>query len=284
MAKNILALDLNELKEFLKEHNQKSYHAQQIFDWIYRKGSADFSLMSNLPAGLKNMLKDNFDILNLEIIKIQRAIDGTEKFLFKLKDGNLIESVVIPVKGRVTACISTQAGCKFACKFCASGFAGFKRNLTSAEMIEEVWQLRNNSDRDKLTHLVFMGTGEPFDNYEEVLKAVRIINSRPAFNIGARRITISTCGIIPGIERLADEGLQIELSVSLHSADDQARSKIMPVNKKYPLADLIRSCKGYIKKTNRQITFEYVMVKNLNSDLPNARKVVKILAGLNCKV
>jgi 23S rRNA (adenine2503-C2)-methyltransferase len=179
-----------------------------------------------------------------------------------------------------TGCISSQAGCKFACEFCASALKGFKRNLTSGEILDEVLYLRNNLEDAQLTHIVFMGTGEPLDNYENVLKAVRIINSVDAFNIGARRITISTCGIIPGIKRLQDEDLQVELSVSLHTADDKLRSKIMPVNQPYPLADLIKCCHEYIEKTNRQITFEYILVKGLNSDSSAAQKLVTLLKNL----
>jgi 23S rRNA (adenine2503-C2)-methyltransferase len=202
-----------------------------------------------------------------------------------LKDKNLIEAVIIPQDERITGCVSTQIGCKFNCRFCASGLSGFKRNLLSSEIIEEVLYLKNNSCEHKLTHLVFMGIGEPLDNYDNVIKAIRIINSKQALNIGARRITISTCGIVPGIKRLSDEDLQIELSISLHSADDRTRSHLMPINKIYPLRDLIVACRQYIKKTNRQVTFEYVLIKDINSGLQSAQKLSKILRDLRlCKV
>jgi 23S rRNA (adenine2503-C2)-methyltransferase len=171
-------------------------------------------------------------------------------------------------------------GCKFACRFCASGLSGFKRNLSKGEILEEILYLKNKSKGKKLTHLVFMGIGEPLDNYDNVLAAIRIINSDTAFNIAARRMTISTCGIIPGIKRLTEEKLQIELSISLHSADNRIRSEIMPVNKIYPIENLIKACQEYIKKTDRQITFEYVLMKGINSDLQNAQKLSKILRGL----
>jgi 23S rRNA (adenine2503-C2)-methyltransferase len=202
-----------------------------------------------------------------------------------LQDNSLIEAVLIPTEKRISGCISIQVGCRFACRFCASGILGFKRNLTTAEMVGEVLMLKNNSKDKKLTHLVFMGTGEPLDNYDNVVKSIRIINSSYGLRIGARRITVSTCGIIPAIRRLSEEDLQVELSISLHASDDKARSMLMPVNKIYPLRDLMHACREYIKKTNRQITFEYVLVKGVNSDLQNARNLSKILKNLKlCKV
>ena len=282
--KNISDLTLEELKEFLYNCKQETFHAKQIFAWIYKKGVKDFEGMSDLPSGLRKRLKEDFYLLSLNLIKRLRSIDGTEKFLFKLRDGNLIEAVTIPTEKRITGCISTQVGCKFSCSFCASALSGFKRNLATGEMLGEALYLKNYSKNKKLTHLVFMGIGEPLDNYDNVIKAIRIINSPEGLNIGARRITISTCGIIPGIKRLSDEGLQIELSISLHAADDKRRAEIMPINKKYPIKDLIKTCIEYIRKTNRQITFEYILIKGINSDLQNARILSKILKGLNCKV
>lgn len=240
--------------------------------------------MSDLPAGLRRRLKDNFYLFGLNLAKKIKSKDGTEKFLFELSDRNYIETVVIPTEKRVTVCISTQAGCKFACAFCASGLLGFKRNLTCAEIIEQILYLKNNCPARRLTHLVFMGIGEPLDNYDNVIRAIRIINSKYSFHIGARRITISTCGIIPGIKRLSEGGLQIELSISLHATDDKTRSQIIPINKRYPLNELIKTCREYIKKTNRQLTFEYILIKGINSDLQNANNLSTILKGLNCKV
>lgn len=285
MMWNILDLNLEELKEVLGNWQKPKFHAQQIFAWIYKKGVSDFEMMSNLPQGLRERLKNDFYFSDLRIVEKLASKDGTEKFLFGLRDKNLIEAVVIPVEGRFTGCVSVQVGCKFACKFCASGLLGFKRNLSSGEMLEEVLYLKSNSKDKKLTHLVFMGIGEPLDNYDNVMKAIRIINSPYGLNIGARKITISTCGLIPQIAKLANEDLQIELSVSLHSADDKIRIKVMPINKKYPLKGLISACRDYIKKTNRQITFEYILIKGLNSDLQSARKLSKIVEELRlCKV
>ena len=277
---DIKELSLKELEDKLLSWGSPKYHAKAIFNWIYQKGAYEFSGMSNLPAALRKSLAAEFIILGLELADLEQSSDGTAKLLFALKDKNLVEAVSIPAAKRVTGCISSQVGCKFACQFCASALKGFKRNLSVGEILDEVLYLKNNALDASLTHIVFMGTGEPLDNYENVLKAVRVINSPLAFNIGARRITISTCGIIPGIERLALEDLQIELSISLHAASDKSRSQLMPVNKKYPLAELIKCCQEYIAKTNRQITFEYILIKDFNSDQACAQNLVKLLSGL----
>jgi len=277
---DIKDLNLEELKVVLSDWRQPEFRALQIFSWIYQKGAAEFERMSDLPAALREKLKDNFRISGLKLIKRLESRDGTEKFLLELQDKDLIECVNIPTQKRVTGCISSQVGCKFACRFCASGLSGFKRNLFAGEILSQVLYLKNNSSAHDLTHIVFMGTGEPLDNYDFVLKAIRIINSKDALNIGARRITISTCGIIPGIRRLADEELQIELSISLHAADDKIRSALLPVNKKYPLKELMAACKEYIARTDRQITFEYILIKGLNSGLPEALKLSTMLRDL----
>lgn len=282
--KDIKDLNIKELECELAGFKQPRFHAKQIFSWIYKKGEKDFAKMSDLPEKLRDILKKNFSVNTIFLLKKIKSIDGTEKLFFELRDGNHIEAVMIPSEDRVTGCVSTQAGCKFNCKFCASGVLGFKRNLTCGEMIEEALSLKDNCGDKKLTHIVFMGTGEPLDNYDNLLKAIRLINCRDGLNIGARRLTISTCGIIPGIERLSGEGLQIELSVSLHASDDKTRSLIMPLNKVYSLKALLDCCRRYIEKTNRQVTFEYILIKGINSDLQKAENLTKILKGLNCKV
>ena len=283
MKENIKQLSLEELKEVLVSWKEPDFRARQIFSWIYQKLVNAFSEMSNLPQGLRRRLEENFYLFSLELASSQESRDKTKKFLFKLEDSKFIEAVMIPAEKRLTGCISSQAGCKFACAFCASGALGFKRNLASSEILDQVRFLKKNTLKP-LTHIVFMGTGEPLDNYDNVLKAIRIINSDYAFNIGARRITISTCGIIPGIEKLSSEGLQVELSVSLHSADEKIRDRLMPVNKIYPLKELFAALRQYVSKTNRQVTFEYILAKGINSDLPSAEKLSKIVEGLNCKV
>jgi len=277
---NICCLSQEELAGLIKAWGKEPYHARQVFKWIYQKGVSDFMQMSDLPFALRQRLDDNLLSSGIKLKEKLTSTDGTEKFLLELKDKSLIEAVVIPSGNRVTACISSQAGCKFACKFCASGVLGFKRNLSQGEIIEQALYLKNNNRSRKITHIVFMGTGEPLDNYANVLGAIKMLNSPLAFNIGARRITISTCGIIPGIERLAGEHMQIELSVSLHSAEDKARSLLMPVNKKYPLRKLISSCKKYMDDTGRQVTFEYILIEGLNSSLRDALRLSELLGDL----
>jgi 23S rRNA (adenine2503-C2)-methyltransferase len=284
MKKDLRGLTLEELQESLKVWKQPAFAGRQIFSWIYRRKAIDFDSMSDLSKDSRSLLKENFTINGPDLVETQTSSDGTKKFLFKLKDANLIEAVMIPTDKRLTGCISSQAGCKFKCAFCASGISGFRRNLETEEIVGEVFALKNNSADNGLTHIVFMGTGEPLDNYDNVLKAIRIINSKFGFNIGARRITISTCGIIPGIKKLSQEGMQIELSVSLHAADDKTRNLLMPVNKVYPLKELLAACRYYVERTNRQVTFEYVLIKGLNCGLQDSLNLSKILRGLNCKI
>lgn len=283
MRKNIKELDIKSLEELLLDWDEKKFHARQILSWIYKKGALDFDAMSDLSLGLREKLKGGFLLLELELEDILESCDGTKKLVLKTRDGDYIESVAIPAERRLTGCVSTQLGCKFKCSFCASGAAGFERDLAVSEILEQILYIKNNSDSN-LTHIVFMGIGEPLDNYENLLKAIRIINSENAFGIGARRITVSTCGIIPAIKRLGGENMQIELSVSLHASDDEKRSSIMPVNRVYRLKELIVACREYAERTKRQVTFEYVLVKGLNSGLPDARNLCKILKDFESKV
>lgn len=280
---NIKNLTLSELEEFLKRNDIPAFHSRQIFSWIYKKRVNDFQLMSDLSKELRDFLLKNFDFGLTKIITIEKSKDGTKKYAFQLKDKNTIESVLIPAKSRLTICLSTQVGCKFNCSFCLSASVGFVRNLETAEIIDQFILAEKNVDRP-ITHIVFMGIGEPLDNYGNVLKAIRIFNSKFGPEIGARRITISTSGVIPSIKKLSGEKLQFELSVSLHSAIDSVRAKLMPINKKYPLDKLMPTLKEYIEKTNRQITFEYVLLKGINADKINAEALIKLLKGLNCKI
>lgn len=276
---SILELTLEDLKQKLLSWGFPAFSAGQILSWVYQKTITDFSLMTDLRLDLRKKMREEFYFPDLSPQTILKSKDGTEKFLFKLEDGNLIETVSIPTEKRLTGCISSQIGCKYGCGFCASASGGFVRNLTCGEILAEALNIKKHSHGKKLTHIVFMGTGEPFDNYENVLKAIRMLNAKEAFNIGARHITISSAGVIPGIRKLAKEKLQVELSISLHAAEDSLRSSLMPINKKYPLKELLRECKNYAEETNRQVTFEYILIDGVNSGLPNARKLVKMLAG-----
>lgn len=277
---DIRDLSKEELIKELAAIGAEKFRSGQILDWVYKKAISDFDAMVNLPAGLRQSLKERFCISRLCLKKELVSSDGTRKFLFKLQDSNLIESVLIPSKNTTTVCVSSQVGCKFACKFCASGKGGFIRDLRPSEITGQV----SIAGTVPLTNVVFMGMGEPLDNYENVLKAIRILNAPYAFNIGQRKITISTCGIVPAIKRLSEEGLQIELSISLHSADDKVRSQIMGVNKRYPIKELIGACREYIKETSRQLTFEYVLLKGINDSEEAAVKLAGLLKGLLCKV
>ncbi len=281
---DIKDFSIEELKALLQKEGQEPFHARQIFSWIYQRGLEDFYSMSDLSRELRDLLDKNFSFSSLKAEGREKSRDGTQKFLFKLKDNSLVESALIPTEKRNTVCLSTQVGCKFCCKFCASAIAGFKRNLSAGEITSQALAIRKICPEIKISHIVFMGTGEPLDNYENVLKAARIFNSKDGMNIAARRITISTSGIIPGIKKLSRQNLQIELSVSLHAGNNQARNLLMPVNKKYPLEELIPALRDYFRATGRQVTFEYILVHNLNCGLDSAKELGRLLKGFDFKL
>ena len=278
-------LSKTELEDALEEVGSQPYRARQIFRWLYKIAVKSFDEMTDIPVPIRQALDAKFYISFHSILDLKKSLsDGTTKYLFKLDDGNTIETVLLPEKERNTACLSSQVGCKFACDFCASAPLGFMRNLSCSEILDEVIFIKDASPEINITNLVFMGIGEPLDNYDNVMRAIRIFNAKEAFNIGARKITISTCGVVPGIEKLTKEGLQIELSVSLHSANDITRSRLLPVNKRYGLKCLMEACRNYICATNRIITFEYILLKGVNSAKKDAMDLVKLLNGIKCKV
>jgi len=281
---DIKDLTYQQLSSYIESKKQPSYRAKQIFDWIYKKSALNFDEILNISPDLRNRLKSDFDFLNLKISNKLVSEDGTIKILFELLDAGKIETVLIPSQNRSTICVSSQVGCKYACKFCASGLTGFKRNLTCAEILSQILFMKNLSRPTPITNIVFMGIGEPLDNYDNVLKAIKIINSKEGLNIAARKITISTCGIIPKIEKLSYEGMQFELAVSLHGSNDEARTQLMPVNKQYPILKLIEQCKQYIKLTKRQITFEYILIKDLTCTEKAAKELGILLKGMLCKI
>ena len=277
------SLTREEIAAFCEEIKQPSYRAGQIWHWLYIQNVSDWAQMKNLPAALRASLAERFNLGSAAEITTDGESSGTRKILVGLADGERIEEVLIPADDRRTVCISSQAGCRFHCAFCASGQAGFRRHLAPGEMVGQVL-LAWRGFGEKPTHVVVMGVGEPLDNYDAVLKAVRIINDQDGLCIGARRITISTAGVIPGIERLADEGLQIELSVSLHAPTDALRSELMPINRMYPLPQLLKACEEYFKKTKRIITFEYTLIKDVNDQPQQAKELARLLAPLPCRV
>ncbi|HAJ32636.1 MAG TPA: 23S rRNA (adenine(2503)-C(2))-methyltransferase RlmN [Candidatus Atribacteria bacterium] len=281
--KDIKNFTLNELQEEVKNLGVEKYRAAQLFDLLYKKGIEDFREMLSLPASFRDLLQENYYISKIELAKLLKSKDQTEKYLFKLEDENLIESVLIFSNKRVTECISSQIGCKYNCLFCESGKKGFSRNLTVSEILNQVLFVKKKM-KSNPNNIVFMGIGEPLDNYDNVVKAICVLNSKDTFDIGARKITISTCGIIPAIKRLQKRNWQIELSVSLHAPENKLRSYLMPVNNLYPLPDLIEVCRNYTDKTNRQITFEYILIKGVNDSVNYADKLAKLIGGFNSKV
>lgn len=280
--KNIRDLDLEEIENELVAMGEKKYRAKQIFAWIYRNVDS-FEEMTDLPKELIEKLSEKFYIKDIEMANFQKSKDGTIKYLFRLNDGNAIESVIMKYKYGNTACVSNQIGCKMGCNFCASAKIGFVRNLTPGEIVSQILEIEKQSG-EKISNVVFMGIGEPLDNYDNVLKAIRLINDPKGLNIGARHISISTCGLVPNIKRLADEKLQCNLCISLHSSKDDVRSSMMPINNKYKISEVIEACKYYIEKTNRRITFEYALVDGVNDSLEDALHLSKLLKGMLCHV
>jgi 23S rRNA (adenine2503-C2)-methyltransferase len=274
-----------ELEAFCKQNGQPAFRAKQIFDWLYGKFVSSFDEMKNLPTDLRDLLSENFSFQTLEKLEVSGEKGDTQKLLFKLSDREMIETVIIPApkRGTNTVCVSSQVGCVYGCAFCASGQKGVIRNLTAGEIVGEVIEVSRELG-ERPNNVVFMGIGEPFDNYNEVMMAIRILNHPDGLNIGARKITVSTCGVVPGIERYSEEGLQVELSVSLHAPDSETRSKIMPVNETWPLDELMDACAAYTEKTNRIITFEYTLIKNINDSPEQAMELVKLLRRFPCRV
>ena len=281
--KNIKDYNLNELKEEFVKLNEKPYRAEQVFKWIYESEVTSFDEMTNLSLELRDKLKNEFEFRNFKILKKQESSDGTKKYLFDVLDGNAIETVLMEYHHGRTICVSSQIGCKMGCKFCASTGIKFVRNLTSGEIVEQILAVQKD-ENVRISNIVFMGIGEPLDNYDNVLNAIGIINNPKGLNIGARHISISTSGIVPKIYELADRDYQFTLSISLHATNDKKRSEMMPVNNAYNIEELMKACKYYIEKTNKRISFEYALAKDNNDNLDDAKELVKLLKGMLCHV
>ena len=281
--KNIKDYNLEDLKQELININEKPFRAEQIFKWLYEAEVTSFDEMTNLSLELREKLKKEFEFHNFKIIKKQESSDGTKKYLFDILDGNAIETVLMEYHHGKSICVSSQVGCKMGCKFCASTGIKFVRNLTPGEIVEQILAVQRDV-KDKISNVVFMGIGEPLDNYENVLKAIQIINNQKGINIGARHISLSTSGLVPKIYDLADENLQCTLSISLHATNNEKRSEMMPLNNSYPIEELLEACKYYINKTNRRISFEYALAKDNNDNLEDAKQLVKLLKGMLCHV
>ena len=281
--KNIKDFDLADLQEEMLAIGEKKFRAEQIFKWLYVDKVMSFDDMTNLSLDLRNKLKESYTICNFNILKKQESSDGTKKYLFDVLDGNAIETVLMQYHHGKTVCVSSQIGCKMGCKFCASTGIKFERNLTPGEIVEEVLAVEQDIG-EEISNIVFMGIGEPLDNYDNVIKAIRILNNQKGMNIGARHISVSTSGLVPRIYDLANENIQCTLSISLHATTDEKRSSMMPVNNRYNIAELMKACKDYIKITNKRISFEYALAKDNNDNLEDAKQLVRLLKGMLCHV
>jgi 23S rRNA (adenine2503-C2)-methyltransferase len=276
-------LTLAELRTELAAMGEKPYRAVQVFDWLYKKRAARFEEFTSLPKPLREKLAGRFAFAALELADQRSAPDGATRYLFRLADGQHVESVLIPAGRRLTVCLSTQVGCKFACAFCASGRHGFKRDLAPSEIVGQVLFLERALGRD-LTNYVFMGMGEPLDNWANVEKAIRVMNAPEGLAIAARRITVSTAGFVPAIARVAALDLQINLSISLHAVTDRLRDRLMPINRRFPLEELVGAAESYIRSGGRMITLEYILIRGLNDALDDADGLAGIARRLRAKV
>ncbi len=284
--KSIYDLNYDQMKEFAQDCGWKPFRGQQIFEWLYRKRVDSFEEMSNLSKETRDLLQQEFAINPLMLVKKQTAKDGTTKFLFQTEDGALLESVLTYFDYGRSVCVSSQVGCNMGCAFCASGLTKKKRNLTSAEMVAQVMYVQKELDKqeERLSHIVVMGTGEPFDNYDNVMNFLSTINHDRGLAIGARHITISTCGIVPMIYRFADAKYQYNLAISLHAPNNTLRDQLMPVNHAYPLDTLMEAIRYYCSKNNRRLTFEYILLKGINDQKQHAKQLAHLLKGLNAYV
>ena len=280
--KNLSPLELN---EFLGSFGKERYRSIQILRWLYQKGVQSFDEMSNLSKRFRQALSQVSFISNLHVLRVEQARDGTKKFLFELEDGNRIESVLIPDKTRLTLCLSTQVGCAFGCQFCLTGRMGWKRDLKTSEIVNQILMARRMlSPKTSITNIVLMGMGEPLANYRNSLKAIELMAHPDAFKFSSRRLTLSTVGLLPELERLAKEKISFRLAISLNASDEETRTHLMPVNRRYPLSKLLGLCKKFPLRRRTRITFEYVMVEGVNDSPEDAKRLLRILRGIPSKV
>ena len=280
--RNIYDYSLSNLTDIMLELGYKKFAALQVYDWLYKKRVKSFDEMTNIKKELVNYLKENYTIGTLEIVRIQKDVD-VRKYLFNLSDNQKVEAVYMHHDYGHSLCISTQVGCNMSCAFCESGRLKKVRDVTSGEMTEQIIKIEEDLGF-RITHLVLMGIGEPFDNYDNVMNFIDIINEPKGIELGARHITISTSGIVPKIKEFTNQDKQVNLAISLHAPNNEIRNKIMPVNKAYPIESLMDSIKKYIDKTNRRVTFEYIMIKDINDSKETALELANLLKGINCYV
>ncbi|NLM36817.1 MAG: 23S rRNA (adenine(2503)-C(2))-methyltransferase RlmN [Firmicutes bacterium] len=280
----IIGLNREELEDLVLELGEPRYRARQILDWVYKKGVDDFGQMSNLPVLFQQRLQAQGLVVSaVTPAGAAETADGTKKYLFRLSDGCGVEAVYIPEQKRKTVCFSTQVGCPVGCSFCATGRQGFERNLTAGEIVDQVRKI-GLEKKTRITHAVAMGQGEPLANYAATLKALRLLNADYGLQMAARHLTVSTSGVVPAIYRLADEQLQINLALSLHATSDQLRSALIPLNRTYPLAQVIRACRDYAAKTNRRVTLEYIMLDGVNDGEDDLARLAELAMGWLCHV
>ncbi len=282
--KDIKSFSMTELTEELLALGEKKFRATQIFDWLHKRGVTEFSQMTNLSAGLREKLEAHFTIVTLrEVRRLSSAQDETVKFLFALPDDKVIESVFMKYKHGNSVCISSQAGCRMGCRFCASTLGGLERNLLPSEMLEQIYRIQELTG-ERISNVVVMGTGEPMDNYDNLVRFLRLISAPEGQNMSIRNITVSTCGIVENMRRFAEEGLPVTLALSLHAPNDEARKRLMPVANKYALKDVLAACDYYFEKTGRRISYEYSLVAGENDTEAEADALGKLLRGKNCHV
>lgn len=275
----------DELAAVLAPLGVPAFRGKQLFGWLHRRLAREFAEMTDLPAGLRATLAADFRLTTLQEAQRATAPDGTTKYLFTLPDGQTVETVYLPGAGRAAICVSTMVGCPFGCTFCATGQSGFKRNLSAAEIVDQVYRVQAElPDGVRISNVVYMGMGEPLANYEQTLRSVRLLLHPLGLNLSQRHITLSTVGIIPGIERLAEEGLQVNLAISLHAPFQPARTSLVPIAKKYPLHELMAAARRYVTRTGRKITFEYTVVPGRNDRPEDARELARLIHGLQALV
>ena len=285
LTTSITGMSLSELEALCVSMGAPAYRAKQILSWIYEKGANSFECMSNLPKPLRAEMEKKYPLFQTKVDAVFRTDDNSEKFLIRLQDGNLIESVLLREGKRITACVSSQVGCAMACRFCASGLLGLERDLAAGEIVEQLLHIKNRLlSGERITNVVFMGIGEPLANYDNVIGAIRIINAPWGVGVGARHITLSTVGIPEGIRRLSREGIQVNLAISLHAPSDETRQQIVPANKKAGIQAILAATREYFKATGRDISFEYVLIDGVNSSKEDAGSLARLLKGIQCNV
>ena len=280
--RNIYDMTKEELEEYFIKEEGKKYRATQIYEYLYKKRIDDVEKMTNISKESKQRLKDNFSFYKIKLL-VKQEDKLVKKYLFELEDKECIESVVMFHDYGTSICVSSQVGCNMGCRFCESGRLKKRRNLKAYEMVEQILLIEKDIQQ-RISHVVIMGIGEPFDNYDNVMRFIKIINTGKGIDIGSRHITVSTCGIIPGIEKFMNEPYQVNLAISLHAPTNEIRDQIMPINKAYPLEKLIPTVKKYFSKTNRRITFEYILLRDINDHEEDAYNLAKLIKGINCYV